>query len=211
MKLITEQNFNNIEYLIEDTSNGKKMYIEGIFIQADKRNRNGRIYESSILKPVVNKYVKEYVKTGRAGGELNHPQSPVLNPERISHRMIQMEWNKSDVYGKALVLDTPMGRIVKGLIEGGFKLGVSSRGMGSLKERAGIQYVQDDFQLTTVDCVSDPSAPDAFVNGILEGVEFIFKDGKLVQDRVDTFARIKYRQIDERMQLKALEKFLGNL
>lgn len=222
MKLITEQNFNNIECLVEETEQGKRMYIEGIFIQANKKNRNGRIYEDKILRPVVSKYIKEQVKTGRAGGELNHPQSPVLNPERICHRITELKWDENDVYGKALVLDTPMGNIVKGLIEGGFKLGVSSRGMGSLEKRGDAQYVKDDFSLATVDCVSDPSAPDAFVNGILEGVEFIYdSSGRLIQSEAEQFEESattlihqesrKTIQIDESKQLKLLKQFLKNL
>lgn len=212
MKLITEQNFTKLEYLTENTSNGKQMYIEGIFIQADKKNKNGRVYESKILKPVIDKYITEQVKTGRAGGELNHPQSPQLNPERICHRITEMDWNKSNVHGKAMVLNTPQGNIVKGLIEGGFRLGVSSRGMGSLYERNGAHYVKDDFSLVCVDCVSDPSAPDAFVNGILEGVEFIVdSSGKLIQTEAEKFIENKHKQINETKVLKQLEKFLGNI
>jgi hypothetical protein len=212
LKLITEQNFQNLEYLSENTSEGKRMYIEGIFIQAEKKNRNGRIYESKILKPVVDRYITEQVNTGRAGGELNHPQSASLNPERISHRTIKMEWKNNDVYGKALVLNTPTGNIVKGLLEGGFKLGVSSRGMGSLQEKNGIQYVQSDYSLVCVDCVSDPSAPDAFVNGILEGIEFVFDSkGKLISKEANTFMERKRKTINESTVLKKLENFLGNL
>jgi hypothetical protein len=210
MKLITETNFKHLECLVENTSEGKKMYIEGIFMQADKKNRNGRIYESRILKPVVEQYIESQVKTGRAGGELNHPQTPTLNPERISHRITQMEWKNTDIYGKAMVLETPMGKIVRGLLEGGFRLGVSSRGMGSLQEKDGIQYVQDDFNLVCVDCVSDPSAPDAFVNGILEGIEFtIDSSGKLISSEADKFMNKKRKTINESKLLTTLEKILG--
>lgn len=217
MLLITEQNFNDIGYLIEETKQGKKMFFEGIFIQSNIKNRNGRIYEDRILKPVIEKYVKEYVNTGSAGGELNHPARATIDPERVCHRITELRWDGDNVYGKALVLNTPMGNIVKGLIEGGFRLGVSSRGMGSLKDKNGIQYVQDDFMLTTIDCVSDPSAPSAFVNGILEGVEFIYdSSGKLVQHNVEIFEKnainkIKRNGLSESAQLLALKLFLSKL
>ena len=165
-----------------------------------------------MLQPFIDKYIKEQVNTVRAGCELNHPQSPQLNPERICHRITEMKWNNDNVHGKAMVLNTPQGNIVKGLLEGGFRLGVSSRGMGSLYEKNGAQYVKDDFNLVCVDCVSDPSAPDAFVNGILEGVEFIVdSSGKLIQTEAEKFIQRKHKQINETTVLKKLEKFLGSI
>lgn len=219
MKLITEQIFNDIGYTLEESVTGeKKMFIEGIFMQSNKKNRNGRIYEDAILRPVVDKYIKEQVNTGRAGGELNHPQRVSIDPERVSHRITELNWKNDDIYGKALVLNTPMGNIVKGLVEGGFSLGVSSRGMGSLEARDGTNYVKNDFALSTIDVVSDPSAPDAFVNGILEGVEFVFADnGKIIQAAAEQFEekaeqRIKEKKpLNERAQLKALQRFLATI
>ena len=181
MKLIVERNFEDVSYIVEELdeskNNQKNLYIKGVFIQANQKNRNGRIYEDRILRPVVEKYIKEQVDNGRAIGELEHPQSPSISLERVSHRIVELEWAGNDIIGKALILNTPMGNIAKGLIEGGTKLGVSTRGMGSIEMKNGTAYVKDDFHLATVDIVSDPSAPSAFVNGILEGVEF-FKDDK---------------------------------
>ena len=217
MKLIVEQNFEHIDYLVEDTKQGKRLYIEGKFIQTNIKNRNGRIYEDRILRPVIEKYIQEKVNTGMAGGELNHPQRAVIDPERVCHRITELRWDGDDVYGKALVVDTPMGNIVRGLIEGGFKLGVSSRGMGSVEKRSDAHYVKDDFMLTTIDCVSDPSAPEAFVNGILEGVEFVYDNsGKLVEVEVEKLSKkavdtIKKSGINESVRLKSLQKFLSAL
>ena len=178
MKLITETLESNIEVVCEAKQNGSKDYfIEGVFMMADAPNRNKRIYESKILKPAVEKYITEQVKTGRAVGELNHPEGPTINLDKVSHLITDLRFEGANVVGKAKILNTPMGQIVKGLLEGGVKLGVSSRGMGSLVERNGVNYVKDDFHLATVDIVQDPSAPSAFVNGIMEGVEWIWENG----------------------------------
>lgn len=188
MKLITEHN-EEVQYIVEEKNGVKKSLIEGIFMQAEKQNRNGRIYPRRVLENAVKKYVKEQVQTGRAVGELNHPEGPSINLDKVSHRITELNWNGDNVYGKAVILDTPMGQIVKGLMEGGVNLGVSSRGMGSLMERNGQTYVRDDFMLATVDIVQDPSAPDAFVNGIMEGVEWVWDNGLLKAQKLEEAKR----------------------
>jgi hypothetical protein len=164
-------------YSITEGKHGKKdTYIEGIFMQAEGKNRNGRVYTREVLTQAVDRYVNEQVKTGRAVGELNHPDGPSINLDKVSHRITELKWDGNNVIGKALILDTPMGQIVKGLVEGGVQLGVSSRGMGSLEIKNGVNYVKDDFHLNTIDIVQDPSAPNAFVNGIMEGVNWEMSD-----------------------------------
>lgn len=187
MLLITEHNEDGIRYLTEKSGDEKLTFIEGIYMQAEQENRNMRIYPRAVLESAVDKYVREYVNTGRAGGELNHPAGPAVNPERISHRITELKWDGDNVIGKALVLDTPMGQIVKGLIKGGMKLGVSSRGMGSIESRKGKSYVKDDFRLSTVDVVHDPSAPSAFVNGIMEGVDWVWNNGILEAREIEKY------------------------
>ena len=178
MKLIAEYTEQNIECLVEAKEGGGKNYtIEGVFAQAEQKNRNGRIYPKAIMEGAVDKYVTEQVSQNRAVGELNHPEGPTVNLDKVSHKITELSWKGNDVVGKAQVLDTPMGNIVKGLLEGGVQLGVSTRGMGSLEEKSGIMYVKDDFVLNTVDIVQDPSAPTAFVNGIMEGVEWVWNNG----------------------------------
>ena len=184
MKLIAEYNDQNIEVLTEaKEGGGKNYYIEGVYMQSEQKNRNGRIYPRAVMEKAVNKYVTEQVKTGRAVGELNHPDGPTVNLDKVSHKIESLDWKGNDVVGKARILETPMGQIVKGLLDGGVQLGVSTRGMGSLEERAGVMYVKDDFMLNTVDIVQDPSAPTAFVNGIMEGVDWVWKNG-IVQAQV---------------------------
>jgi hypothetical protein len=178
MKLIAEYLDHDIQVVTEATESGEKRYvIEGIFAQADSKNRNGRIYPKPIMEKAVGKFVTEQVKTKRAVGELNHPEGPTVNLDKVSHRITEMNWDGNNVVGKALILNTPMGNIVKGLLDGGVQLGVSTRGMGSLENRNGTMYVKEDFMLSTVDIVQDPSAPEAFVNGIMEGVEWIWDNG----------------------------------
>jgi hypothetical protein len=178
MKLIAEYIDQDLEVLTEANERGQKKYaIEGIFAQAEAKNRNGRIYPKSVMESAVHRYDEEQVKTGRAVGELNHPDGPGINLDKVSHRITKLEWKGNDVVGKAHILETPMGKIVQGLLEGGVKLGVSTRGMGNLVERNGVKYVKDDFMLSTVDIVQDPSAPSAFVNGIMEGVEWVWDNG----------------------------------
>ena len=178
MKLIAEYVENNLECIVEKAENGEKKYaIEGVFAQAGKKNRNGRIYPMPIMEKAVGKYVNEQVKTGRAVGELNHPEGPTVNLDKVSHRITDLKFEGDDVVGRASILDTPNGKIVKGLLDGGVRLGVSTRGMGSLENRSGVMVVKDDYILNTVDIVQDPSAPGAFVNGIMEGVDWIWNNG----------------------------------
>jgi len=178
MKLMAEYNEHNIECIVEAKEDGtKNHFIEGVFMQSEAKNRNGRIYPKAVMESAVDKYVTEQVKTKRAVGELNHPDGPTVNLDKVSHLIEALEWKGNDVVGKARILDTPMGNIVKGLLEGGVQLGVSTRGMGSLEQRNGTMYVKDDFILNTVDIVQDPSAPTAFVNGIMEGVEWVWNNG----------------------------------
>ena len=200
MKLITEHT-ENVKYFSESVgSNGeKKFVIEGIFMQAEQLNRNSRIYPKTILEAAVDRYVKNYVDKGRAVGELNHPESPSINLDKVSHRITSLSWDGNDVIGKALVLNTPMGVIVKGLLEGGCQLGVSSRGMGTVSNKNGKTTVNDDFVLSTVDIVQDPSAPSAFVNGIMEGVEYFYEGNSIVAVTAD-----KYKKIISKMPTKQL-------
>ncbi len=178
MKLIAEYNEQGIECIVEAKEDGSKNhFIEGVFMQSEAKNRNGRIYPKAIMEGAVDKYVTEQVSQNRAVGELNHPEGPTVNLDKVSHKITELSWKGNDVVGKAQVLDTPMGNIVKGLLEGGVQLGVSTRGMGSLEEKNGIMFVKDDFVLNTVDIVQDPSAPTAFVNGIMEGVEWVWNNG----------------------------------
>ena len=187
MKLITELQ-ENLEYTLTEGKNGvKETYIEGVFMQAEKENRNKRIYPIEVLKSATEKYIKEQVKTGRACGELNHPEGPQINLDKVSHRITDLKFEGNNVVGKALVLNTPMGQIVKGLVEGGCKLGVSSRGMGTVEQKEGKTYVKDDFVLATVDIVQDPSAPSAFVEGIMEGVEWIWENGILKPQQIEEY------------------------
>lgn len=187
MKLITEH-LDKLEYFTEAKDSGEKnVFIKGVFMQAEQENRNNRIYPKAILEAACGKYVKEQVKTGRAVGELNHPEGPAINLDKVSHRITELNWDGNDVVGKALILDTPMGKIVKGLVEGGCKLGVSSRGMGTVEQKDGKTFVKGDYVLSTVDIVQDPSAPSAFVEGIMEGVEWIWENGLLKPQQIEEY------------------------
>ena len=178
MKLIAEYTENNLEVLTEQNDNGEKTYaIEGIFMQAETKNRNGRIYPKEVMNKAVGKYINDQVSKGRAVGELNHPDGPTVNLDKVSHKIESLDWKGNDVVGKATILETPMGQIVKGLLDGGVNLGVSTRGMGSLKNGNDAMIVQEDFMLNAVDIVQDPSAPSAFVNGVMEGVEWVWNNG----------------------------------
>ena len=178
MKLIAEFNDQNLEVLTEAKEGGGKKYsIEGIFAQSEAQNRNGRVYPRGIMESAVNKYVVDQVAKGRAVGELNHPEGPTINLDKVSHKIESLNFQGNDVVGKATILDTPMGQIVQGLLEGGVQLGVSTRGMGSLKRQGNVNVVNDDFLLNAIDIVQDPSAPGAFVNGIMEGVEWVWNNG----------------------------------
>jgi hypothetical protein len=214
MKLIAEYNDNNLE-VIEEKVNGKKtLCIEGVFMQADSKNRNGRVYPKEILENAVNKYVKDQVSTGRAVGELNHPEGPSINLDKVSHKITELRFDGSNVIGKASILETPMGQIVKGLLDGGVKLGVSSRGMGSLVQKNGAMYVKDDFMLSTVDIVQDPSAPEAFVNGIMEGVEWVWNNGVLCPqeiEKIETEIKEARGISSSDVEIKAFKNFLSKL
>jgi hypothetical protein len=189
MKLITEH-IEDLSYsILESTKGGEKKYIiDGVFMQAEQVNRNRRVYPKKVLENAVSKYLTEYVNKGRAVGELNHPDGPTINLDKVSHRITELSWNGNDVVGKALILNTPMGNIVKGLLEGGCKLGVSSRGMGTVASKNGRSEVNDDFTLSTIDIVQDPSAPSAFVNGIMESIDWSFDGKNYVANRIDIFA-----------------------
>ena len=215
MKLISEYYDSNLQVITEAKKDGKKEYIiEGVFMQADKKNRNGRIYEKKILENAVGKYVTEQVKTGRAVGELDHPAGPGINLDKVSHKITELRFEGSDVIGKASILKTPMGKIVEGLLEGGVKLGVSSRGMGSLEQKQGVMRVKDDFILATVDIVQDPSAPEAFVNGIMEGVDWVWDNGILKAqeiEEIETEIKTARGIGSSDTEIKAFKNFLSKL
>ena len=177
MKLIAEFQDQNLQVLTEEKNGKKKLIIEGIFAQANKKNRNGRVYPMPVMEKAVGTYVDNQVSKGRAVGELNHPEGPTVNLDKVSHKIDNLEFKGNDVMGRATVLDTPMGKVVEGLLDGGVRLGVSTRGMGSLMQQNGAMVVKDDFILNAVDIVQDPSAPGAFVNGIMEGVEWVWNNG----------------------------------
>lgn len=214
MKLITEH-VEDVSFITEAKEDGTKKYvIEGIFMQANKPNRNGRMYPREILESAVNKYVTDQVSKGRAVGELNHPEGPTINLDKVSHKITELKWDGNNVVGKATILDTPMGKIVQGLLEGEVLVGVSSRGMGSLVKKGGVNVVNGDFMLNAVDIVQDPSAPEAFVNGVMEGVEWIYENGVFKQQEIEIFeTEIKEaRKIgDPNLQMKAFKDFLSKL
>ena len=188
MKLISEFNDYGVQpVIVEENENGKKDYfIEGIFMQSEIKNRNGRIYPKEVIQNEVKRYNKEFVAKDRAFGELGHPEGPTINLDKVSHLITKLEEDGNNFVGRAKILSTPNGQIVKNLIDDGAKLGVSSRGLGSLESKGNAQYVKDDFQLATAgDIVADPSAPEAFVEGIMEGVEWIYENGRLKAYDID--------------------------
>ena len=193
MKLITEQN-NDIEVLTEEKDGKKSTYIKGVFLQTEITNRNGRMYKFDTMNREVTKYNEEFVNRGRALGELGHPEGPTLNLDRVSHKIVELYPEGTNFIGKAKLMETPMGKIAKSLLDEGVRLGVSSRGMGSLKKESACNVVQDDFMLATAaDIVADPSAPDAFVDGIMEGKEWVWDNGILKESAI---AEIK-KEIDQ--------------
>lgn len=214
MKLITELN-ESIKYVTETKESGKKtMYIEGVFLQSEIKNRNGRMYPKHVLEREVNRYNEQFVSKGRAFGELGHPDGPQINLDRISHIIESLKQDGSNFIGRAKITDTPMGNIARGIIESGGQLGVSTRGMGSLKlNREGVNEVQDDFHLATAaDIVADPSAPDAFVNGIMEGVEWIWENNMLIAQRTKGLVEQAVRSRDlEAKKLSIFENFIKSL
>ena len=216
MKLITEM-FDDVKYLTEKTENGKKnLYIEGTFLVGDAVNKNNRMYKMDTLRNEVNRYTEEFIKTNRALGELGHPDTPTLNLERVSHKIISLKEDGNTFYGKALILETPYGQIVKNFIDNDIQVGVSSRAMGSVTmTREGYNLVQDDLRLATAaDIVADPSAPGAFVNGIMENKEWLFVEGRYVEMDIDN-AKRQIRQAPkqqlESVALKLFENFIRKL
>ncbi len=214
MKLISEE-IQNAEYLVEET-NGKKNYkIKGVFLQSDIKNRNGRVYPNEILHKEVTRYNREFINKNRAFGELGHPDGPVVNLERVSHMITKLHPDGQNFIGEAKIMNTPYGKIVKGLIDEGAQLGVSSRGMGSLQTRGGVNYVGEDFYLATAaDIVADPSAPDAFVEGIMESKEWVWDNGVLVEKNIEAWKReiesAKQHALAE-AKIKVFKNFLSNL
>ena len=217
MKLISES-IEDIEYITEDDADGKKNYrIRGVFLQAEVKNRNGRIYPMAVLEKEVSRYNKEYVNKNRAFGELGHPDGPTVNLERVSHMITKLHPDGKNFIGEAKILDTPYGKIVKNLINEGAKLGVSSRGMGSLEPRRGAQVVKDDFYLATAaDIVADPSAPNAFVEGIMEGKEWVWRNGVVKEMDIAAYKKeldMKYEMAQAREEKNAeiFENFMSKL
>jgi len=216
MKLITEE-IESVEFLIENKGGKKQLYIEGVFLQGNIKNRNGRMYPMETLRREVGRYNENHIQKGRALGELGHPEGPTVNLDRVSHKIVSLKESGSNFIGKAKILNTPMGKIATSLVEEGVKLGVSSRGIGSLKlTREGINVVGDDFMLATAaDIVADPSAPDAFVEGIMEGKEWVW-DGGILREKyaAKTYAQINtlvdQKQLDEK-KLSLFNDFLQNI
>ncbi len=216
MKLIREE-IESVDFIVEEKNGKRSMFIEGIFLQGDLQNRNGRMYPMSTLRKEVERYTENHINSGRALGELGHPDGPTVNLDRVSHKIISLKENGSNFIGKAKILSTPMGKIAESLISEGVKLGVSSRGIGSLKStREGVNIVGEDFMLSTAaDIVADPSAPDAFVSGIMEGKDWIWDGGILREQQ----ARKTYKQINTLVTQKQLDEskldlfnnFLNNL
>jgi len=217
MKLISEFNDYAISpVIVEGKEDGKKDYfIEGIFMQSEIKNRNGRIYPKEVIQKEVKRYNKEFVEQDRAFGELGHPEGPTINLDKVSHMITKLEEDGNNFVGRAKILSTPNGQIVKNLIDDGAKLGVSSRGLGSLESKGNAQYVKDDFQLATAgDIVADPSAPEAFVNGIMEGTEWVYESGILkardIEDMQNEMKSARLNQLEE-TKLKLWKRFVENL
>lgn len=216
MKLIREE-IESVDFIVEEKNGKKNMFIEGIFLQGDLQNRNGRMYPMATLRKEVQRYNENHIQTGRALGELGHPEGPTVNLDRVSHKIVSLKENGTNFIGKAKILSTPMGKIAESLISEGVKLGVSSRGIGSLRStREGVNIVGDDFLLSTAaDIVADPSAPDAFVEGIMEGKEWVW-DGGILREAT---ARKTYKQINtlvtqgqlDEKKLDLFNDFLNNL
>ena len=208
MKLIREE-IESVEFLVEQKNGKKSMYIEGVFLQGNIKNRNGRMYPMETLRREVGRYNENHIQSGRALGELGHPEGPTVNLDRVSHKIVSLKESGSNFIGKAKILDTPMGKIASSLIEEGVKLGVSSRGVGSLQQtKEGFAVVGEDFMLATAaDIVADPSAPDAFVSGIMEGKEWVW-DGGILREK---FATKTYKQINTLVDQKKLDEQKLNL
>lgn len=214
MKLITET-VEEINYLTEDAGDKKNLFIEGVFMVSDELNRNGRVYPYETLNKEVGRYITEFVNCNRAFGELGHPTGPTVNLDRVSHRIMMLEFRKNKVYGKAKIMEsTPMGKIAGELIREGAKLGVSSRAMGSLIEQNGKKIVQPDLMLSAVDIVADPSAPGAFVNGIMEGKEWVWNNGSWLEKDLIEARNIIKKSSSKKLEKKAItlfERFMKSL
>lgn len=215
MKLITEVHDQDIEYLTEAAEDGKKNYfIEGVFMEGDIKNRNGRLYPMATLSKEMNRYNEQYVNKNRAYGELGHPDGPTINLERVSHMIKSLHQEGNQVIGKAKIMETPMGSIVKNLMDEGAKLGVSSRGMGSLVQKNGLNEVQGDFMLATAaDIVADPSAPNAFVEGIMEGVEFYYDSDRktwISEQIKNEIKKMSSKELEEQ-KIFLFKRFINNL
>lgn len=215
VKLFSEA-VEEVQYICEEKESGDKNYkIRGVFMQADIKNRNGRVYPMEILEKEVNRYNEKFIKENRAYGELGHPDGPTVNLERVSHMVTSLKPDGKNFIGEAKILKTPMGEIVKNLMDEGAKLGVSSRGMGSLDQRNGANYVRDDFYLATAaDIVADPSAPNAFVEGVMEGKEWVWNNGSLIEAHVAEVKKrfdVKKRQRQANMEALEFAKFLKKL
>lgn len=207
MKLITETTQSDIQVLTEDKNGQKTYYIKGVFMESDTKNRNGRVYPGSIMEKEIGRYNTDYVKQNRAMGELGHPEGPTVNLERVSHIIKNLSVDGKQIIGEAKIMDTPYGKIVKNLIDEGAKLGVSSRGMGSLKEQDGVNVVQEDFMLAAVDVVADPSAPNAFVNGIMEGKEWIWDNGVLKPVVIENYKKVIKNTPSRKLEEQAIRLF----
>jgi hypothetical protein len=207
MKLITETTQSEIQVLTEEKNGQKNYFIKGVFMESDTKNRNGRVYPNEIMEKEIGRYNNEYVKQNRAMGELGHPEGPTVNLERVSHIIKNLSVDGKQIVGEAKIMDTPYGKIVKNLIDEGAKLGVSSRGMGSLKEQDGVNVVQEDFMLAAVDVVADPSAPNAFVNGIMEGKEWIWDNGVLKPVVIENYKKIIKKTSSRRLEEQAINLF----
>lgn len=217
MKLITEQ-VNDLSFIVEEADGKKQLFIEGVFLQSDVKNKNGRMYPKKILEREVKRYNEQYVKTKRAFGELGHPDGPVINLERVSHMVTELNEDGKDFIGKAKIMtSTPYGKIVEGLLNEGAQLGVSSRGMGTLKKEKGADVVQDDFYLATAaDIVADPSAPNAFVEGIMEGKEWIYENGVFKEEKLAEFKKdldntSRFSRDREKKILESFERFFSEI
>ena len=215
MKLITEQ-IEPVEILVEEKDGKKDTYIKGVFLQTEITNRNGRMYKFGTMNREVQKYNEDFIKRGRALGELGHPDGPTINLDRVSHKIVELQPEGHNFIGKAKLLETPMGKIAKSLLEEGVQLGVSSRGLGSLKKENAVSVVADDFVLSTAaDLVADPSAPDAFVEGIMEGREWTLVDGKIKEAQIEAIQQSldnapSYEELAQR-KLRAFEQLLRSL
>ena len=216
MKLIKEV-FDTTSFVVENKlGKGKEYFIEGIFLQSNLKNRNGRMYPEEVMDKEVGRYMESLVKQNRAYGELGHPDTPSINLDRVSHLIVDLRKEGTNYIGKAKIMETPMGNIARGLLDGGANLGVSSRALGSLQmNKEGVQVVQDDFMLSTAaDIVADPSAPDAFVRGIMESVEWVFVDGKFEQRQIEETKKLIQRTPSKRLNeasIAAFQNFLANL